>query len=184
VLLLDVRAEVHPGAVPPAEEGLPASMLALMNSLAAATVSSSIVSIRFLVSGPRFSMVCPPLPSALHLSTPRGPKVSRKVRPSGQLHVPRVVAVLRFFLGVQMVEAAKEFIEAVHGGQVLVAVALMVLAELARGVALALQDRRDRESVFCQPCGAPGSPTLVMPVRTGTLPLMNAARPAVQLCWA
>ena len=29
---------------------------------------------------------------------------------------------------------------------------------------------------------APGRPTLVMPVRTGTLPPMNAARPAVQLC--
>ena len=38
-------------------------------------------------------------------------------------------------------------------------------------------------SVFCQPSGAPGMPTLVMPVRTGQEPLMKAARPAVQLCW-
>jgi len=37
-------------------------------------------------------------------------------------------------------------------------------------------------SVFCQPSFAPGTPTLVMPVRSGTLPPMNAARPAVQLC--
>ena len=38
-------------------------------------------------------------------------------------------------------------------------------------------------SVFCQPSGALGMPTLVMPVRTGQEPLMKAARPAVQLCW-
>ena len=38
-------------------------------------------------------------------------------------------------------------------------------------------------SLFCQPSFAPGRPTFVMPVRTGTLPPRNAARPAVQLCW-
>lgn len=36
-------------------------------------------------------------------------------------------------------------------------------------------------SVFCQPLAC-GMPTFVMPLRTGTLPLMKAARPAVQLC--
>jgi hypothetical protein len=30
---------------------------------------------------------------------------------------------------------------------------------------------------------APGMPTLVSPVRIGFCPVMNAARPAVQLCW-
>ena len=39
-------------------------------------------------------------------------------------------------------------------------------------------------SVFCQPSLAAGMPTFVMPERTGTLPLMKAARPAVQLCCA
>src|SRR5262245_62986622 len=33
------------------------------------------------------------------------------------------------------------------------------------------------------PRSAPGSPTLVSPVRIGDCPVMNAARPAVQLCW-
>src|SRR6185312_14175279 len=33
------------------------------------------------------------------------------------------------------------------------------------------------------PSGAPGRPTLVNPVRIGDWPVMNAARPAVQLCW-
>jgi cytochrome bd-type quinol oxidase subunit 1 len=32
------------------------------------------------------------------------------------------------------------------------------------------------------PMSAPGMPTLVMPVRYGFCPVMNAARPAVQLC--
>src|SRR5437762_4860586 len=30
---------------------------------------------------------------------------------------------------------------------------------------------------------APGNPTFVRPVRIGDWPVMNAARPAVQLCW-
>ena len=33
------------------------------------------------------------------------------------------------------------------------------------------------------PWSAPGRPTLVRPVRMGDWPVMNAARPAVQLCW-
>ena len=35
----------------------------------------------------------------------------------------------------------------------------------------------------CSPRSAPGSPTLVRPVRIGDWPVMKAARPAVQLCW-
>src|SRR5262249_24716288 len=35
----------------------------------------------------------------------------------------------------------------------------------------------------CSPRSAPGRPTLVSPVRMGDWPVMNAARPAVQLCW-
>ena len=44
----------------------------------------------------------------------------------GQFHVARVVALLGLFFGVEVVEAANDFIEAMHGGQVLVAVALVV----------------------------------------------------------
>jgi len=69
------------------KNGLPAFTWRVMKSFAAATVSSSIVSMRFFVSGPVSSMVCfPTLPKrgstvasslslALHLRTPRGPKV-------------------------------------------------------------------------------------------------------------
>ena len=38
-------------------------------------------------------------------------------------------------------------------------------------------------SSACRPMSAPGIPTLVRPVRYGFCPVMNAARPAVQLCW-
>jgi hypothetical protein len=42
-----------------------------------------------------------------------------------------IVFVVRLLLGVEVVEVAEELIEAVHGRQVLVAVAEVVLAELA-----------------------------------------------------
>ena len=59
------------------KKGLPSLAWRVMKSFAAATVSSSMVSMRFLVSGPVFSMVWPPLPSALDLITPRGPNFLR-----------------------------------------------------------------------------------------------------------
>ena len=72
------------------KNGVPADCWRRMKSLAAATVSSSIVSIRFLVRGPVSSMRClptrPKRPSSVGSSssvahewiTPRGPNRSRK----------------------------------------------------------------------------------------------------------
>ena len=53
-----------------------------------------------------------------------------------ELRVLRIVVGLRLFLCIQVVEIAEELIESVHGRQVRVAVAQVVLAELAGGVAL------------------------------------------------
>ena len=50
----------------------------LMKSSAPSMISSSIVSIRFFVSGPVSSIVCLPLFVTRHLSTPRGPYRSLK----------------------------------------------------------------------------------------------------------
>ena len=50
-----------------------------------------------------------------------------------------IVRILRLFLGVEMVEVAVELIKAVNGGQELVAVAQVVLAELTGDVALRLE---------------------------------------------
>ena len=116
---------------------MPAFACRSMKSMAAASVSSSIVSIRFLVSGPVSSIVCPPWPSALDLRTPRGPNFF------AELGVLRVVEVLGLLRGVQVVEVAEILVEAVHRRQMLVAVAEVVLAELAGGVALRLEQRGD-----------------------------------------
>ena len=58
--------------------------------------------------------------------------------------VLRIVGQLRLFLGVEVVEVAEELVEAVDGRQRLVAVADVVLAELAGGVAEVLEQAADR----------------------------------------
>ena len=60
-----------------------------------------------------------------------------------ELRVLRVVGVLRLLLGVEVIEIAEELVEAVHRRQMLVAVAKVVLAELAGGVAEILEELPD-----------------------------------------
>ena len=62
-----------------------------------------------------------------------------------------VVRILELLLGVEVVERAHELVEAVRGGQVLVEVAEMVLAELRGHVALRLEQLRDRHVARLQP---------------------------------
>src|SRR5262249_34887203 len=59
----------------------------------------------------------------------------------GQLHVLGIVEVLRLLRGIEVVEAAEIFIEAVQGRQMLVAIPLVVLAELPGRITEALEDR-------------------------------------------
>ena len=56
----------------------------------------------------------------------------------------RVVRQLGLFLGVEVIEVAEEFVEAVHRRQRFIAIADVVLAELAGGVAEALEQAADR----------------------------------------
>ena len=60
-----------------------------------------------------------------------------------ELGVARVRPLLGLFLGVQVVEVAEELVEPVHGRQELVQVAEVVLAELAGGVAVVLEQFGD-----------------------------------------
>ena len=115
-----------------------------------------------------------------------GPGVQHAARPEplAELRILRIVRLFGFLFGVEVIQVAEELVKAVHRGQVLVAVAEVVLAKLARGVALRLERGGDRRVLACRPNGAPGRPTLVRPVRYGFWPVMNAARPAVQLCSA
>ena len=83
-----------------------------------------------------------------------------------------------------MVEAAEELVEAVHGGQMLVQVALVVLAELAGGIALALEDRGHGHVHFLPTFLRARETDFGHAVADGDGPLMKAERPAVQLCCA
>ena len=78
-----------------------------------------------------------------------------------------IVRQFRLFLGVEVIEIAEEFVEPVHGRQKFIAIAEMVLAELAGGVAERLQQfgdgrvfrvQSDRRRRACRPwsgrCGS------------------------------
>ena len=61
---LGMSAKVHMRRVCPDEERLSVLVRALDEIFCPATISSSIVYMRFLVSGPVFSIFCPPFSSA------------------------------------------------------------------------------------------------------------------------
>ena len=144
-LRLDVRAEVHPRGVPPAEER--GARLHLPLDVVLGRGERLLVDRLHPLAGERAGV----LDRLAALAV--GPALEHAPRPVGlaerlavgELHAAGVVAVLRLLLGVQVVEVAEELVEAVHRRQVLVAVALVVLAELARGVAQALEHRGDRD---------------------------------------
>ena len=95
----------------------------------------------------------------------------------------RIVFALRLFLCIQVVEVSEELVEAVHGRQEFVPIAEVILPKLAADVALWLEEFGDGR-VFCLEAELfLGKRTFVRPVRIGDWPVMEAARPAVQLCW-
>ncbi len=135
-LVLDVRAEVHARRVPPDEERLVAGRCFLE-----------------VLERPRGHLVVDGLhallrerASVLDLLGAVGhrPAVDDAARAEAlaELGILRVVLVLRLFLGVEVVEVAEELVEAVVRGQVLVAVAEVVLAELRGRVAVRLEQAR------------------------------------------
>jgi hypothetical protein len=90
--------------------------------------SPSIVSIRFLVSGR--------LVEGLTV---------------GEHHVTRVVLVLRFFLGIEVIQVAEELVESVVGREHFIPVAQVVLSELAGSITVRLQELRDRNVLRLEP---------------------------------
>ena len=96
--------------------------------------------------------------------TPRGPKRSRKAGILG------IVGVLGLLLGVQMVEVAEELVEAVVGGQELVLVAQVVLAELAGDVAQRFEELGDGRVFGAQALVGAGHAHLGQPGADGILP--------------
>ena len=84
--------------------------------------------------------------------------------------VLRIVALFRLLLGVQVVQIAVEFVEAVHGRQELVAVAEVVLAELAGRVAKRFEQFGDGRVLFLEPDLGAGQPDLGQPGAEHALP--------------
>ena len=121
------------------KNGLSAFFASSMKRIASFVNSSSMVSIRFLVE------------RAGALDLLRAVRVRPGVDHAARavllphLRVLEVVRVLRLVLGVQVVERAVELVEAVHGRQMLVEVAEVVLAELTGHVALRLEQLGDRD---------------------------------------
>ncbi len=68
----------------------------------------------------------------------------------GEHHVAGIVFVLRLLFRIQVIQVAEELVEAVVRRQMLVLVAQVILAELARRVALRLQQRGDRRVFLLQ----------------------------------
>ena len=95
----------------------------------------------------------------------------------------RIVGVLGLFLGIEVIEVAEELIEAVHRRQELVAVAEMVLAELAGGVAERLQRLGDGDVLRLQAERGARQADFGVPVRRPDWPVMKdgAARRAALL---
>ena len=67
-----------------------------------------------------------------------------------------IVGQFGLFLGVQVIEIAEEFVEPMRGRQEFVAVAQMILAELAGGVAQRLEEFGDGRVFFLQADGGAG----------------------------
>src|SRR6185369_5978880 len=87
-----------------------------------------------------------------------------------ELGVLRIVRILRFFLGVEMVKVAEELVEPVIGRQELVLVAQVILAELPAHVAERLEHFRNRRVLLTQAYVRPRQPDLCKPGADRRLP--------------
>jgi hypothetical protein len=74
-----------------------------------------------------------------------------------------IVPQLRFLFGIQVIEVAEELIETVHRRQMLIPVAQMVLAELAGGVAMRLEQLGDGRVLGTHPHGGARQAHLAQP---------------------
>jgi hypothetical protein len=78
-----------------------------------------------------------------------------------EILLSRIIELLGLFLGVQVIQVAEPFVEAMYSGDELVAVTKMVLAELSGGVSLRLQDLGKSGVGFLDaPCRPRNPPTV------------------------
>ena len=129
------------------KNGLPSLLALSMNLSEWSRISSSTVSIRFGIerAGVLDLLLADLAPARLlgRVVLVGRPGMHHVARADLVLELRRVVGMGRVLHRVEVIEVAEELVEAVHGRQELVAVAQVVLAELAGGVAHRLQRRRD-----------------------------------------
>ena len=126
-------AEVHPRAVPPAEEGF--ALLVHAGDEVFRGGDRFIVNCLHALLGERAGV----LDGLAALAVGLGFQHAAGAEFFPELRVFRVVEIFRLLLCVEVVEVSQELVEPVHCGQMLVEVALVVFAKLAGGVALALE---------------------------------------------
>lgn len=132
---LDMCSEMHARAVPPDEEGRACLVLARNEILGRSK--------GLLVN--RFHPLFGERAGILDLAVGEGMDHAARAKSTAEFRVLRIVAVLRLLLRIEVIQVAEKLVEAVIGRQVLVPVPLVVLAELARRVALALENGCHRD---------------------------------------
>ncbi len=132
-LRLEPGPDMHPRRVHPDEEGL----VGLNRTIDEIHGGRE----KLLVRG--FHALAGHGPRVLDLAVRRALDHATRPEARPELRVLRIVIGLRLLFRVEVIEIAEELVEAVIGRQVLVPVAKMVLAELAGGIAVVLQQIGD-----------------------------------------
>ncbi len=156
---LRVGAEVHVGGVEPEEERGPCAGLAIDE--VEPVLEDLVVDRLHPLLRQRPGVLDPlaahaPVPLVLGVVVGVGrPRVQDAARAEALVEAREVllrgpVGRLRLLLGVEVVEVAEELVEAVDGGQVLVEVTEVVLAELPGGIAERLEQLGDRDVLGLQ----------------------------------
>ena len=159
---LHVGAAVHPGAVAPAEERLAGLRLPL--DVVDGRVRRLVVDRLHPLLGQRAGvldgLLADPAPARLLgrvvLVRRLAPQHAARAEHLPELAGPAGSSLLRLLLGVEVVEVAEELVEPVDRRQVLVQVAEVVLAELAGGVAVVLEQLGDGR--VARPAARPARP--------------------------
>ena len=141
VLLGGVRAEVHGGRVVPHEERL-VRLVRLVDE-AQGMFGDLIVD--------RLHALLRQRPRVFDAAIGKAVDHAARAIALLEFRILRVIRVLRLLFGIEVIEVAKELVEAVVGGQELIPVAQVVLAELAGDVAMRLEQLGDGGILRLQP---------------------------------
>ena len=144
-LVLDVGTEVHAGRVPPQEERLVAAgrFFEVLERPCRRLVVDGLHA--FLGERPGVLDLLGAVRHRPAVDDAAGTEALAKRR------VLRVVRLLGLFLGVEVVQVAEELVEPVVGGQMLVTIAQVVLAELRGRIAVRLQEFGDCRVLSAEP---------------------------------